>query len=116
MEVNRTSASSMRCHRRSVCSQVDGDSEEVLEAISDVDDDVPPLPPSPAVVRWSKEEESELEEGVRRWGAGRTADMLENSTLMRANGKSNVKLKIKWRNMEQGEFRAMTSKRVFSML
>jgi hypothetical protein len=88
-----------------------------LEAISDVDDDVPPIPPSPApaVVRWSKEEELELEEGVRQWGAGRWADILENSTLMRANGKTNVKLKIKWRNMEQREFRAMTPKQESSM-
>jgi hypothetical protein len=110
------------------------ESEDELELLSDSDDESTPLPPSSVLVCissssrinvlpgsspagvgckfvWTAEEEEELRCGVEKWGDGSWADILAESSLMRSRGKTNIKLRDKWRNMQRKDFRAMTPRK-----
>jgi hypothetical protein len=60
---------------------------------------------------WTEEEEEQLRRGVEKWGKGSWADILAESSLMRSRGKTNIKLRDKWRNMQRKDFRAMTPRK-----
>ena len=67
-----------------------------------------------AQMRWTKEEENELRQGVDKWGEGSWTEILSESVVMRANGKTNIKIRDKWKNMERREIRAMTPRKGMS--
>ena len=103
--------------------------EEGLEPVSDSDDgeedgqckayDVDSCRPCSsnvkaaprAQMKWTKEEEHELRRGVDKWGEGSWTEILSESAVMRANGKTNIKIRDKWKNMERREIRAMTPRK-----
>jgi hypothetical protein len=110
------------------------ESDDELELLSDSDDESSPLPPGSVLVNisssprinvlpgsspagvgckivWTAEEEEELRSGVEQWGAGSWSDILAESSLMRSRGKTNIKLRDKWRNMQRKDFRAMTPRK-----
>ena len=58
----------------------------------------------PAVL-WTEEEEGELQRCVMYLGVGRWADILDSSALLRARGKTAIKIRDKWKNMRKRQLR-----------
>ena len=60
------------------------------------------------VNKWTNAEEMELRRGIDKWGEGSWTEILDQSVMLKANGKTNVNIRNKWRNMQRKDIRAMT--------
>ena len=57
-------------------------------------------------VPWTEEEEVELQHCVAHIGAGRWTEILEHSDMLRARGKTAMKIRDKWKNMRKRQLGA----------